>query len=278
MSEEQDMPKQPLNEDLTANSILQDSSISPSETKTADMEVHHQPDLHHKPKPWKEYLLEGLMIFIAVTMGFFAEGIRENITANRKEKEYIKNFVSDLAKDSLALNETILENQKKLNGLDSLLSLANVNLSDMGNRERLYKYAGQSISSYSGFISNDATMMQLKNSGGLQYIRRHNAANSIAQYDQEMRSIYAAEAPYAKATNDGLDAMSKLIVFNLNGSTGYKNHILPLLTNDPQEIAVFFNKVSLERGWTNNYIRNMLGGIPAVDSLKMFLKKVYNID
>ena len=35
-----------------------------------EMEVHHHPDLHHKPKAWKEYLLEGLMIFLAVTMGF----------------------------------------------------------------------------------------------------------------------------------------------------------------------------------------------------------------
>ncbi|MFB9842968.1 hypothetical protein [Mucilaginibacter ginsenosidivorans] len=23
------------------------------------MEVHHHPQLEHKPKPWKEYLLEG---------------------------------------------------------------------------------------------------------------------------------------------------------------------------------------------------------------------------
>ncbi len=31
------------------------------------MEVHHHPDLHHKPKKWKEYFLEFLMIFLAVT-------------------------------------------------------------------------------------------------------------------------------------------------------------------------------------------------------------------
>jgi hypothetical protein len=34
------------------------------------MEVHHHP--HVEKKNFKEYLLEGLMIFIAVTMGFFA--------------------------------------------------------------------------------------------------------------------------------------------------------------------------------------------------------------
>jgi hypothetical protein len=71
MPKEQDKPKQPLNEELTADAIVQDSSISPSDTKTQDMEVHHHPDLQHKRKNFREYFLEFLMIFLAVTMGFF---------------------------------------------------------------------------------------------------------------------------------------------------------------------------------------------------------------
>jgi nitrogen-specific signal transduction histidine kinase len=31
------------------------------------MEVHHHLDLHHRKKQWKEYLLEFLMLFLAVT-------------------------------------------------------------------------------------------------------------------------------------------------------------------------------------------------------------------
>jgi hypothetical protein len=34
------------------------------------MDVHHHPDLHHKKKNFKEYFLEFLMIFLAVTLGF----------------------------------------------------------------------------------------------------------------------------------------------------------------------------------------------------------------
>jgi len=49
------------------------------------MEVHHHPDLHHKKKNFKEYFLEFLMIFLAVTLGFFAESIRENISNHHKE-------------------------------------------------------------------------------------------------------------------------------------------------------------------------------------------------
>lgn len=39
------------------------------------MEVHHHP--HVEKKNFKEYFLEFLMIFLAVTLGFFAESLRE---------------------------------------------------------------------------------------------------------------------------------------------------------------------------------------------------------
>src|SRR4051812_20361396 len=59
-----------------------------------NMEVHHHPDLHHKPKPWKEYLLEGLMIFLAVTLGFIAENIREHITEKEKVKQSMESLIN----------------------------------------------------------------------------------------------------------------------------------------------------------------------------------------
>src|SRR6201992_20976 len=73
-----------------------------SQLQTENMEVHHHPQLEHKPKPWKEYLLEGLMIFLAVTMGFFAESLRENIDRKEKEKQYIESLVRELKQDSVA--------------------------------------------------------------------------------------------------------------------------------------------------------------------------------
>ena len=41
------------------------------------MEVHHS---HHSmdKKSWKGYVLEFFMLFFAVTLGFFAENIREH--------------------------------------------------------------------------------------------------------------------------------------------------------------------------------------------------------
>jgi hypothetical protein len=47
---------------------------------TEQMEVHHHPDLHHEKKPWKEYLLEGLMIFLAVTRAFLPRACASTLT------------------------------------------------------------------------------------------------------------------------------------------------------------------------------------------------------
>ena len=68
-----------------------------------EMDVLHHPQLDHKPKPWKEYLLEGFMIFIAVMMGFIAENIREDITNNQHVKQLTSQLVHDLKADSIQL-------------------------------------------------------------------------------------------------------------------------------------------------------------------------------
>src|SRR5437764_8657377 len=57
----------------------QTSEIPKSEIET--MEVHHHP--HVEKKNFKEYFLEFLMIFLAVTMGFVAENLREHFTESK---------------------------------------------------------------------------------------------------------------------------------------------------------------------------------------------------
>ena len=61
------------------------------------MEVHHHP--HVEKKSFKEYLLEGLMIFLAVTLGFFAETIREHLVEKEKERQYVESLCADLQSD-----------------------------------------------------------------------------------------------------------------------------------------------------------------------------------
>jgi hypothetical protein len=62
------------------------------------MEVHHP---HHptQKKKWTEYIIEFVMLFTAVTLGFFAENIREHLAENEKKKELMKIVSLDLQRD-----------------------------------------------------------------------------------------------------------------------------------------------------------------------------------
>lgn len=245
------------------------------------MEVHHHPEV--EKKKFKDYLLEGLMIFIAVTLGFFAESLREHMNGTEKEKEYIISLIHNLEQDKLDIGNTIQENQKKLAGLDSLLSLASKEVASPVNKQLLYKYSGL-VSFYSSFSSNDATMIQLKNAGGLQYIKHEHIADSIARYDEVIRSINAAEVPYANAIDNAINAMSELISFRIwKDTTYFKNNSftgkdLPLLNNDIKKIDLFFNKIFLERGWTQNYLNNLQEKLPYTIRLTELLKKEYKVN
>jgi len=87
------------------------------------MEVHHHPQLEHKPKPWKEYLLEGFMIFIAVMMGFIAENIREDITNRDHATQLTSRLVHDLRADTTQLNTNINFETKISKSNDTLITL-----------------------------------------------------------------------------------------------------------------------------------------------------------
>jgi len=55
---------------------------------------------HHKPKKWKEYFLEYLMIVLAVKTGFFAESLREHLSDKSKEHEYLTSLAAELKYDT----------------------------------------------------------------------------------------------------------------------------------------------------------------------------------
>ena len=62
------------------------------------MEVHHPHHPTHKKK-WSEYLLEFFMLFTAVTLGFFAENLREGIAEKHKKQELLEAVVRDFRSD-----------------------------------------------------------------------------------------------------------------------------------------------------------------------------------
>ena len=150
------------------------------------MEVHHHPQLDHKPKPWKEYLLEGLMIFLAVFMGFIAETIRESVSDHEKGMEYIRSFVQDMRRDTANFSRLIAFDEKKIEGLNNLSPCFDVIEKDRKSTSCLLPILKSSLYS-KGINFADGTMQQLKNAGGFRLLKIADK-DSIITYDQSMRA------------------------------------------------------------------------------------------
>ncbi len=90
------------------------------------MEVHHPHHPFHKKK-WSEYILEFFMLFLAVTLGFFAENIREKMAEEEKAKQLMEVVAMDLKSDILQM-KMIRENEaEKIKLSDSIRYFLNAN-------------------------------------------------------------------------------------------------------------------------------------------------------
>jgi hypothetical protein len=152
------------------------------------MEVHH----HAHPstgsghrKKWTHYFWEFLMLFLAVTLGFFVENEREHYIEHQRELQYMRSMLEDLRSDTTELTVQIRQRMERNLMIDSLIDLlAQPNTGENGNA--IY-YLGRVISPPISFFPNDRTIQQLKSAGGLRLIRNMEISNSIMSYDRKMR-------------------------------------------------------------------------------------------
>jgi hypothetical protein len=167
------------------------------------MEVHHHPDLHHQKKPWKEYLLEGLMIFIAVMMGFIAENIREDITNNQHAHELTAQLVADLKADTSHLDKVIDEQTKIRQANDSLITFLQQPLAtaDLNQIQRLI------ITSHNlwAFHPAGGAIGAIKNELHLKQFAHSQLISHIADYEGNIDLLHTAQDIYLQYQHNMLD-------------------------------------------------------------------------
>src|SRR6187397_972059 len=152
----------------TANEIIpkkESETINPGQ-ETENMEVHHHPH-HHGKKSWKSYFWEFLMLFLAVTLGFFVENQREHYIENQRAKQYASFLHSDLIKDTASLSQRIAYMNTGIREIDTLILI----LKSPNPETFVKKIYALSTYIYSNplFTANNSTIEQLKNSGSLRY-------------------------------------------------------------------------------------------------------------
>jgi hypothetical protein len=249
-----------------------------------NMEVHHHPDIDHKPKKWKEYFLEFVMIFLAVTLGFVAENLREHITERAKEKQYIGGFIRNVKDDTANLRHVIESDRLQEKGIDSILKLSKLNLTVDSNRKLFYYFATQYLYNSSSFRSNDATLQQLKSTGDYRLIEKNHVADSLTKYDADIHSIQIQGDYYQAYFKEILSRLDEVIDITVWGDTSFvkegkmMNKQFPPLRDGNEKLPTLFNKLFVFKIITNAYTENYLKPqLENAKSLIVFLKKEYDI-
>jgi hypothetical protein len=143
------------------------------------METYH-PHLDHPKRKFKDYLSEFILIFVAITGGFFMENIREKVIDNHKEKEYISRLAGDIKEDTAYTSYLMIQCQQQMKMLDSLVFLLEKPI--LAIDDKIVTLIADNLNNIYIFSPRDITMSQLKSTGGLRLIEYSTVSDKIVGY------------------------------------------------------------------------------------------------
>ena len=138
-------------------------------------------------KKWWKYLLESLMLFIAVALGFLSDNLREQFVDRKKEKQYILSMLEDLKQDTLSIRQNIDFWQARIKGIDSLRHFLKPPLNPE-NGVTLYRLLWK-MYDFTDLKYHDETIQQLK-SGNFGLLKNQHVVTELVNYDLLIHNQY----------------------------------------------------------------------------------------
>jgi len=227
------------------------------------MEVHH-PNLHGKKK-FHEYLLEFCMLFLAVTLGFLAENLREHLSDQKKEKEYIGSFINDLKSDTADIRITSKMLFTQIHAEDSLIYyLQHYTNVDSINKKCYHYYLSSAVRiAFVTFSQN--TLTQLLNTGSARLIGKQNILDSIMQYNGLIKGVELQKDYYNEEFKKSFDYSSNLFDFSylhlhlnddytIKSIMKYDTAHFKLLSSDPEVLRKYVAYVIMQQNLCMSYV------------------------
>ena len=155
------------------------------------MEVHHPHHLAHKKKI-KEYFLEFFMLFLAVSLGFLAENLRESYIEKERAHELALALYTDIKNDEEKMR-TFIDNRSGI--LDDVKSLINTieNEGLQPENQEQYRLFAQTAFYWTYFEPKTANLDQIINSGSLRYFKKKGVVESISRYKSTITNLLARQ-------------------------------------------------------------------------------------
>jgi hypothetical protein len=206
------------------------------------MEVHHH---SHHPKKWKEYISEFLMLFLAVTLGFFVENYREHFIERQREKEFLQLIVKDLRMDIQMVDSNLY--YRNIRAKICRQFATSYQNDEFKKNTGPFYYNGRRLHVRYLFERTDAGFQLMRNAGGLRLIHNPEIIQAIQHYENSIAAIekfqesemnYLRE--YTKANAEIFDVKVLMKYAGANVSN-YQSNLMPsdnppLLSDNPQKL------------------------------------------
>ena len=146
------------------------------------MEVHHPHHPTHKKK-WSEYIIEFVMLFTAVTLGFFAENLREHTIIKERLAQNKIAILKDLKQDAITIDSILVQNELLIQRFNSALNV--LYLSKKGGiteSELLSKVIPTLIAGNPTLYINNSSFKNMQSSGLLSNLEDNELKSKLSYY------------------------------------------------------------------------------------------------
>lgn len=246
--------------------------------------MENENPIRSKGKNTKEYLLEGLMVFIAVSLGFFAEQLRQSIVDKQHEKEYMQSMMDDLAVDMERMPIPIKGySNRNRDAADSLpILLKKAKLNEPAN-EIYFHFRGLiRYVTFKVFIT-DRTIAQLKNTGEMRLISNKKVSDSIVFYYRNIEYLQSLEQYLFLEKNALRERLSTILdgemydkVINDRDQIIRPTEPLYLRALRPDDVNDCILRISDIKGLSNNMLLQIKNLHAQAERLRNLIKEEYN--
>jgi hypothetical protein len=215
-----------------------------------------------KKSSWKKYAMEFLMVFAAISLGFFADNQREKLGENTRGVQYAQRLVEDLDLDSIRMEEVKVNYALKEQQINTLISLMQGGLGEKPFLDSLFAYftlpGASSLVTGISFVENLATRDELK-SGNMRLIRSDSIVRHLSVYARKEQIFMGNQTRYREKRIELLELMEEVYDMPRLGMDKLQGkkpdpHLLPL---DPKQLRKVANAVAHLQGMLNNLKSNV---------------------
>ena len=251
------------------------------------MEVHAHGHVPEKKK-WKEYVFQFLMLFLAVSLSFLAENLREHFVEKNIEKEYIESLITDLSNDNDLASRNSASIFAQVKEIDTLQKLFFSVIQNGANKDSIiaecYIRSVHLNTFYSEFF-NERTITQLLSSGSMRLIRKEGVPDEIMDYHSFIKFVEGQKQLYVTSINRCVESM-----YNVYDISFLKTNMLEddqfhydasnpdkFLTTDPNDLKKFIAILENTKIVAFSYKKYLVDMMDKSKKLYYYLRQEYNI-